>query len=90
MPEETFADEGGREPELSAEGILLLERAVFKLDERDRQLVTLAYFNELSLVEVGRIMGIPEANVRVYLHRARKKLRELLRGHEDELLQQIG
>lgn len=90
MPEETFVEEDGREPELSAEGIMLLEQAVFRLGERDRQLVTLAYFNELSLVEVGRIMGIPEANVRVYLHRARKRLRELLRGHEDELLQQIG
>ncbi len=90
MPEESFiesADES--KPELSAEGIVLLEQAVCKLSERDRQLITLAYWNELSFADVGRIMGIPVPNVRVYLHRARKRLREHLKGHENELLQQI-
>jgi RNA polymerase sigma-70 factor (ECF subfamily) len=91
MPEESFIDRTvEEEPELSAEGIILLEQAVCSLSERDRQLVTLAYWSELSLSEVGHIMGIPEPSVRVYLHRARKRLREHLRGHEDELLQQIG
>ena len=90
MPEEDFVESTvEREPELSAEGIVLLEQAVCRLSERDKQLITLAYWKELSLTEVGRIMGIPEPNIRVYLHRARKRLRELLRGHEDELLQQI-
>lgn len=78
-----------REPELSAEGLVLLEQAVRKLSERDRQLITLAYWKELSFTDVGRIMRIPEPNVRVYLHRARKRLREYLRGHENELMQQI-
>ncbi len=91
MPEESFvANANSREQELSVEGIVLLEQAVCRLSERDRQLITLAYWSELSLTEVGRIMGIPEPNVRVYLHRARKRLIEHLRGHEDELLQQIG
>ncbi|MCK4807238.1 MAG: sigma-70 family RNA polymerase sigma factor, partial [Candidatus Aegiribacteria sp.] len=90
MPAESFVESPDEDkPELSAEGIALLERAVCKLSERDRQLITLAYWKELSFTDVGRIMGIPESNVRVYLHRARKRLRELLRGHENELLQQI-
>lgn len=90
MPEETFVEiPKENEPELSTEGIALLEHAVSKLSERDRQLITLAYWNELSFTDVGRIMGIPEPNVRVYLHRARKRLREHLRGYENELLQQI-
>ncbi len=90
LPEESFLESGDdREPELSEEGIVLLEQAVRKLSERDRQLITLAYWNELSLTDVGRIMGIPEPNVRVYLFRARKRLREHLKGHENELLQQI-
>ena len=90
MPEESFMDCPGESiSELSAEGVALLEQAVCKLSERDRQLITLAYWKELSFSDVGRIMSIPEPNVRVYLHRARKRLRELLRGHENELLQQI-
>ncbi|MEN8209615.1 MAG: sigma-70 family RNA polymerase sigma factor [Candidatus Fermentibacteria bacterium] len=90
MPEENFVDiPEENEPELSTEGIALLEHAVSKLSDRDRQLITLAYWKELNLADVGRIMGIPESNVRVYLHRARKRLREHLRGYENELLQQI-
>ena len=91
MSEENFIGSTAEsEPELSEEGIVLLEKAVCRLSERDKQLITLAYWKELSLLDVGRIMGIPESNVRVYLHRARKRLREHLRGHEDELLQQIN
>jgi len=90
MPEEGFIEKSNdHKPELSAEGIVLLEQAVCKLSERDRQLITLAYWKELNLTDVGRIMDIPEPNVRVYLHRARKRLREHLRGYENELLQQI-
>ena len=90
MPEESFVESPKeKESGLLTEGIALLEHAVSKLSERDRQLITLAYWNELNFTDVGRIMGIPEPNVRVYLHRARKRLREHLRGYENELLQQI-
>ena len=90
MPEESFLEiQDESKQELSPEGIALLEQAVCKLSDRDRQLITLAYWKELNLSDVGRIMGIPEPNVRVYLHRARKRLREHLRGYENELLQQI-
>jgi RNA polymerase sigma-70 factor (ECF subfamily) len=71
-------------------GSQILEDALYKLGERDRQLLTLAYFEELSLAEVGKILDIPEGNVRVYLYRARKRLRKNLEGFEDELLRQIG
>ena len=58
MPEESFVDTPDEsKPELSAEGITLLEQAVGKLSVRDRQLITLAYWNELSFTDVGRIMG---------------------------------
>jgi RNA polymerase sigma-70 factor (ECF subfamily) len=64
----------------------LLEEAIGMLGERDRSLITLAYFDELRPSEVAGILSIPEGNLRVYLHRARRRLRELLRGKEDELL----
>ena len=68
----------------------LLRRAMESLSPRDRQLLTLAYFEEMSMAQVGKVMDIPAGNVRVYVHRARKRLRDKLRGHEDELLRQIG
>ena len=68
----------------------ILRAGIERLSPRDRQLLTLAYFEEMSLAEVGEVLGIPERNVRVYVHRARKRLREQLRGYEDELLRQIG
>ncbi len=66
-----------------------LESAMAALMERDRALLTLVYFGELTHAEVGEVLGIPEPSVRVYLLRARRRLRSLLEDREDDLLQQI-
>ena len=94
-PEFNLSDEilntlpGGEDPAgMLGDGII--ETAIEKLGPRDRTLLTLAYYKDLKLSEVSKIMEIPEKNIRVYLHRARKRLREHLRGYEDELLQKIG
>jgi RNA polymerase sigma-70 factor (ECF subfamily) len=63
----------------------LLEEAIARLSLRDRQLITLSYLQELSSDEVARIMEIPPGTVRVYLMRAREKLKNALKGHENEL-----
>ena len=72
-----------------AGSIPLLERAMGRLSQRDRLLLTLFYYGELSNSEVSEVTGIPEENVRVYIHRARRRLRSLLEGRENELLQQV-
>lgn len=64
----------------------ILERAIAKLAPQERELITLCYFQELNSAEVAEVMGIPPGTIRVYLHRARLKLKELLKGTEDELL----
>ena len=64
----------------------ILEEAILQLPLQDRGLVTLCYFQELDSAEVAEVMGIPPGTVRVYLHRARKKLYEILKGRENELL----
>lgn len=64
---------------------VILEEAVAQLSLRDRQLITLSYFEELSSVEVADIMDIEPGTVRVYLTRAREKLRKMLEGRKDEL-----
>jgi RNA polymerase sigma-70 factor (ECF subfamily) len=60
-----------------------------RLRERDRALLSLVYLGELSHAEAGGILGLPEASVRVHLLRARRRLRSILEGREDELLQQV-
>lgn len=49
----------------------------------DQQLaVHLRYVEECDETQIARIMGVQPATVRTRLHRARKRLRELLEAHE--------
>lgn len=82
-------EEHGTEDVRADQGSNLLERAMSMLPERDRSLLTLVYFREMTHVEAGEVLGIPGRNVRVYLLRARRRLREILEGRENELVQQI-
>ncbi|HID31841.1 MAG TPA: sigma-70 family RNA polymerase sigma factor [bacterium (Candidatus Stahlbacteria)] len=65
---------------------VIIQKALSRLREQDRMLLVLTYFKGLSLREVGKIMEIPEADIRVYIHRARRRLRKELKGYEEELL----
>ncbi len=65
---------------------LIIQDALAKLAERDRMLLMLTYFKGLSLREVARAMKMSENNVKVGVHRARKRLRKHLEGYENELL----
>lgn len=52
-----------------------LAGCVQKLKERERTVVILTYYDEQSGADVGRFMGLTEANVRVMRHRALQQLR---------------
>lgn len=67
----------------------ILEAAMSRLSDRDRALLTLVYFSEMTHSEAGAVLDIPSGSVRVYLLRARRRLREMLEGRENELMQQI-
>lgn len=56
----------------------VLERALTKLDEQSRALVLLKDYEGYSYEEIGQITGLNESQVKVYLHRARKVLKEYL------------
>lgn len=64
----------------------IIQDALGKLAERDRMLLTLTYYHGMTMGEVAQTMEMQESNVRVCLHRARKRLREHLAGYEHELL----
>lgn len=53
--------------------------ALAKLPEEDSAIVTLFYLNESSVEEVSEITGLSESNVKVKLHRSRKKMYEELK-----------
>jgi RNA polymerase sigma factor (sigma-70 family) len=55
-----------------------LHAALSHLNEVQRSLVLLKDYEGYSYEEIGQITGLHESQVKVYLHRARQKLRNLL------------
>ncbi len=55
-----------------------LEKAIASLPETDAAIITLFYNADQSIDEIGQIMGITPANVKVRLFRARSKLKTIL------------
>jgi RNA polymerase sigma-70 factor, ECF subfamily len=51
---------------------------VEKLPEREREVMLLSAFEELSSVEIAGVLGVTESSVRSRLFRARNLLAELL------------
>ncbi len=62
-----------------------LDEALDRLDEQSRALVLLKDWEGYSYEEIGRITGLGESQVKVYLHRARKQLKIYLVSVENVL-----
>ena len=56
----------------------VLENALSRLSEIQRSLVLLKDYEGYSYEEIGKITGLNQSQVKVYLHRARLQLREYL------------
>jgi len=56
----------------------LLNDALDKIPKDESLMLTLYYFEENSVKEIGLITGLTESNVKVKLHRARKHFAEVL------------
>ena len=56
----------------------ILEGALERLSETQRSLVMLKDYEGYSYEEIGKITGLNESQVKVYLHRARVQLKEYL------------
>lgn len=52
----------------------VLRQAIEKLNHLDQLLIELFYFDQQNLSDIAQISGLTEANVKVKLHRIRKKL----------------
>lgn len=62
----------------------LVERAVERLGDDDRELLRLVAWEELAREEIAVAMGLSRATVRVRLHRARARLREAMAHLEQQ------
>ncbi len=56
----------------------LLRSALRELSPRQREVVHLSFYQDLTLDEVGVVLGIPVGTVRVHYERAKRRLRHLL------------
>ena len=52
----------------------ILDQALSKLSVEERLIVTLYYYNEQSIKEIAEICDKGSSNVKVILHRSRKKM----------------
>jgi RNA polymerase sigma-70 factor (ECF subfamily) len=88
--DESSTDDAGRAPSwarppdevlLGAEAHRILERAMSDLTPIQRAVFELRESEQRPTEEVADILGIPSGTVRVYLHRARLKLKDALSPH---------
>lgn len=63
----------------------ILEEALSRLSETQRSLVLLKDYEGYSYEEIGKITGLNESQVKVYLHRARLQLKNFLVSPENVL-----
>ncbi|KAA3620348.1 MAG: sigma-70 family RNA polymerase sigma factor [Flavobacterium sp.] len=56
-----------------------INKCIAALADQDAAIVTFYYFEELSVREIAAITGLTEDNIKVKLHRSRKKLFTLLK-----------
>lgn len=68
-----------------------IKNAIAELPEDDAVIISLHYFEELSLKEISEVMGIAKNTAKVRLFRSRKRLAEILQNRlEPEILRNYG
>lgn len=56
----------------------LINAAIKQLEPSEAQILTLFYLHEQTIDEIAQILDITKSNIKVKLHRGRKKLKEIL------------
>ena len=83
MPENPNADDGTAEASLlRIDAAEAMADALMQLPDRERELLRMKYYEELSDREIAQFLGIRLNNIRTYLTRARQKLGTILKEAE--------
>ena len=78
-----FAEDGRAQHQTNSNLKKALMEALNRLNETQKSLVMLKDYEGYSYEEIGKIMGLNESQVKVYLHRARLTLRNYLVSPEN-------
>lgn len=62
------------------EDIEMVQQALLKLEEDDRQIVVLRFFEEMPHEQIAQVTGLNTGTIRVKLHRVLNKLKEIIDG----------
>ncbi|OHD61884.1 MAG: hypothetical protein A2014_04840 [Spirochaetes bacterium GWF1_49_6] len=73
----------GRE-DFTREDKMALLQAMESLPDDERQLIILRYMEAAGIDEIAEITGLSESNVKVKLHRIRKRIFEMMEGHDEK------
>lgn len=69
----------------------IMEACLDKLADDERSIIWMFYYDELSLKEIIAVADLSEANLKVKLHRARKKLLEIVEENvAPEMIENYG
>ncbi len=80
---EGFTDEAKITDKQQHDSKKILHEALNKLNETQRSLVLLKDYEGYTYAEIGKITGLHESQVKVYLHRARLQLRAYIVNPEN-------
>ena len=81
---EHYADTKGEQPEWSRDDVgrceleMMLDSVMNTLSERNRRIVWMKYYCDMTSVEIGETLGISAGNVRIILKRSLSTLRNAL------------
>jgi RNA polymerase sigma-70 factor (ECF subfamily) len=64
----------------------LINFALQKINEEERGLISLYYYEEMSTDEISEVTGITKPNIKVKLFRARQKMMEIIEKAEKKKL----
>ncbi|MDD7914619.1 sigma-70 family RNA polymerase sigma factor [Polaribacter sp. MSW5] len=69
----------------------VMNDCLLKMPEEERSILWMFYFDELSLKEIIEVTNLSEANLKVKLYRARKRLLAIVEENvEPELINHYG
>ncbi len=60
---------------LNREEIMDIREGLKKLTQKEKEIITLRYYDELTIEEISKILKLPKNTVKVRIHRTLKKLR---------------
>ena len=60
------------------ENLQAIQRAIYSLPVKYREVVVLRHLQDLSYTEIGNILKLPQGTVKIRLYRAREQLRKIL------------